>query len=394
MRITAETETDRGIDGLHALARQRILQRLRQAAEALRRSPASTERACGLLRDALDRLRALELVGAEPDAAGPPAPHATFTVIATSGGQPVTEFLLIPFGDVHVERPVAGDSFAFTREHADAAVAWFGQMGRKLAVDYEHQTFDALNTRPDGLRPAAGWIGRLEVRDDGLWAVDVTWTGRAAELLRNGEYRYFSPVIYWEDEARTSFAGLGPVALTNDPAMRGVQALAARCEPAAPSGAVATTTVAPAARGPETRAASPATTAAPSGAAASTAALVAAQSEVDLLRQQLVQQRADVFVDAGLRAGKITAATRDDWRADFLRDAAQAEQRLRRAPIVLPPGRIVDSAGPDCSPPARPQRSAASPLTNTVANALIDGADLDAYERAAAAGFVRYAGRT
>ena len=44
-------------------------------------------------------------------------------------------------------------------------------MGRKLAIDYEQQSFDRFNTRPDGLRPAAAWIGGLEIRDNGLWAI-------------------------------------------------------------------------------------------------------------------------------------------------------------------------------------------------------------------------------
>src|SRR5262249_51765447 len=146
----------------------------------------------------------------------------------------VGEFLLIPFGDVQVERPLAGGDFVFTREHAAAAVAWFESIGRKLAIDYEHQSFALHNTRPDGLRPAAGWIGGLQIRGDGLWAADVTWTDRARELLAGGEYRYFSPVIFWADEDYASLAALGPVALTNDPAMHGVQPLAARMEASRP----------------------------------------------------------------------------------------------------------------------------------------------------------------
>ncbi|GAG50251.1 unnamed protein product, partial [marine sediment metagenome] len=39
---------------------------------------------------------------------------------------------------------------------------------------------------------------------------------------------YFSPVIYWTDEDCTDLVSLGPVALTNDPAMSGAQRLAAK----------------------------------------------------------------------------------------------------------------------------------------------------------------------
>src|SRR5690606_10386889 len=125
-------------------------------------------------------------------AAAPPREPGTFARVPVSRlssaqGDPVAAFLLIPFGVVQVERPSAGGDFVFTRRHAESAKRWFDAIGRKLAIDYEHQSFDQFNTRADGLRPAAGWIGGLEVREDGLWATNVTWTERARELLRSGE---------------------------------------------------------------------------------------------------------------------------------------------------------------------------------------------------------------
>lgn len=148
-------------------------------------------------------------------------------LIAKVGGEPVNEFLLVPFGQVPVERALAGGPFEMTRDKAAQASDAFARSGRALAIDYEHQSFDEFNTRPDGLRPAAGWIGGVEVRGDGLWATRVEWTAKAAEMLRAGEYRYFSPVIYWGDPSQQSISGLGPVALTNDPAMCGVISLVA-----------------------------------------------------------------------------------------------------------------------------------------------------------------------
>ncbi|MCK4342419.1 MAG: hypothetical protein KAY37_11930 [Phycisphaerae bacterium] len=141
------------------------------------------------------------------------------------GGLPVAEVLLIPFGHVEVDRPMSGEPFVFTRRQA---VQWFTLMGRKLAIDYEHQSL--ADNRNDGLKPAAGWIGRLEVRGDGLWACEIEWTERATGLLSRGEYRYFSPVIYWAGNYGGDVGSLGPVALTNDPAMRRVPALAASRE--------------------------------------------------------------------------------------------------------------------------------------------------------------------
>ena len=140
---------------------------------------------------------------------------------------PVEEFLLVPFGMVEIEDALVGRPFVFAKRHAQQAVNWFSALGRKLAIDYEHQSFKRFNTRPDGLRPAAGWIGRVEVRDDGLWACDVTWTERAKHLLSTAEYKYFSPVIFWGDKDYNDLESLGPVALTNDPAMLAGSALAA-----------------------------------------------------------------------------------------------------------------------------------------------------------------------
>ena len=324
--------------------------------------------------------------------AGPPASRLCRAALSTARGEPVSEFLLIPFGEVSVERAVAGDSFVFTRRHAESAAAWFRRMGRKLAIDYEHQTFDRFNTRSDGLRPAAGWIGRLEVREDGLWAAEVAWTERAVELLRSGEYRYFSPVVFWTDEAQSDVAALGPVALTNDPAMHGVQALAARRrgkagtsedgEDDAP-GAVADV-------GREARADANTRWAAVTP-AAWRRELEAAEEEIAVLRRRLALQAADAFVERGMRLGKIVDSTSMDWREDFLEDAVRAEERLSRAPVLLPPGRVMRLD-------ARGQVRRVEGLDGAAAREVelhrrwgIEPADMEAYERAVASGRVRRA---
>jgi len=342
--------------------RARILAGLREAVEIARGDlGGQVERFRDVIGDLAERADAVLLtaLGADSSERAAPSSRLCVTALGREPGEPVRAFLLIPFGEVQVDRPVSGESFIFTEAHARSAKAWFDRIGRKLAIDYEHQSFDQLNTRSDGLRPAAGWIGGLEVRNDGLWATDVTWTPRAAELLRSGEYRYFSPVIYWVDEARTDVAALGPVALTNDPAMRGVPPLAARSagEEADPldAGELAD------ARGP--------------------AAVPVGASELTALRQELLRRDADAFVERGLSAGKIVASTREDWRDDYLRDGVAAEARLARAPVVLPPGRVVrlDPRGEVARLKAGQQRGAGRNF---------EAADLEAYERAAASGRV------
>ncbi len=284
------------------------------------------------------------------------------------GGDPVREFRLIPFGLVETERACAGGDFEFTPAQAESAQRWFAQLGRKLAIDYEHQSFDGCNPRPDGLRPAAGWIGGLEVRDDGLWAVDVSWTDRARELLRRGEYRYFSPVIFWADAEHTAVAALGPVALTNDPAMHGVPALAARCALHSAEAPANEVTAAPACP-----------------ACAVRGELCLAQEQLAVLQRRLAGLEAEAFLERGVRAGKVVESNRAGWRAEFLRQPELAEQLLGQAPVVLPPGCVVGRA-------AAPRAAAhLAPSANGGSDS-IEPEDFAAYAQAVAAGRVVQAG--
>lgn len=56
--------------------------------------------------------------------------------------------------------------------------------GTDLDIDYEHKEFGSA---------AAGWVVEMEDRQtDGLW-LQVEWTPKALQSLRDREYRYFSP---------------------------------------------------------------------------------------------------------------------------------------------------------------------------------------------------------
>lgn len=378
------------VPDLHSIARHDLARRLDEVRQRV--IDAATEDITAIaesLRDLQDRVATWEVTAAldnEREPGDAPAPHARLvSAMLTASRTPVTEFLLIPFGEVSVERPVAGGDFVFTRRHADSAVRWFERIGRTLAIDYEHQSFDRLNARGDGLNPAAGWIGGLEVRPDGLWAVNVSWTDRARELLASGEYRYFSPVIYWTDADQTDVAALGPVALTNDPAMHGVQALAAKCalgaEPESDTGG---------APPPDCEATVEERDDSARGAASDRDDLSAAREEIALLQRRLACQEADAFVERGLRLGKIVDSTSMDWREEYLRDATRAEAKLARAPVLWPPGRVIpiDAAGR-----VQPDEFEDSALLPDVLRRWgIEPADLAAYQRAALAGRVRHVG--
>ncbi|MCG9755029.1 phage protease [Shewanella insulae] len=91
--------------------------------------------------------------------------------------------------------------------------------------DYEHQTLNAdENGKP---APAAGWFKQLEyVPGEGVFALDVDWTAPAAQYIANKEYRYVSAVFAYDTQSGRP-TRLLHVALTNDPALDGMKAIAA-----------------------------------------------------------------------------------------------------------------------------------------------------------------------
>ena len=129
------------------------------------------------------------------------------------------EFRVFPLGRVETDL----GTFLFTREDAEELMRRYFRKGTQISIDYEHQ---ALEGPPPA--PAAGWAD-LELRDDGLWAVRVTWTQRAAEFLRQREYRYFSPAFITERRKDGEhIVELVNIALTNIPATHHLEPLVAR----------------------------------------------------------------------------------------------------------------------------------------------------------------------
>ena len=134
---------------------------------------------------------------------------------------PPGAFRIFPFGKIETTKGV----FRFDEEAARRVIAAWRDYGNRLPIDYEHQIFDPVTNGPV---PAAGWFD-LELREDGLWAVNVEWTPRAVELLKNREYRYFSPTFRTDDEGR--IVELVNVALVNLPATKRMEPLVAKAVP-------------------------------------------------------------------------------------------------------------------------------------------------------------------
>lgn len=152
---------------------------------------------------------------------------AALSVELAAGAAP-TEFRLIPMGRFKADdgsgRPLeVPEGWLLDAAGAAQLAAASTQRRSPRMIDYEHQSFRAAE--PGQLAPASGWLGRLEARADGLWAVDVEWTERAAALIAAREYRYISPVFPYDKKTGRVTAVLG-AALTNDPGLDGLTDLA------------------------------------------------------------------------------------------------------------------------------------------------------------------------
>ncbi len=129
-------------------------------------------------------------------------------------------FLLIRYGDNTYTKDGRSGAFLFDESSADALISEFTGRGRDLVIDFEHSTLSGKEA------PAAGWIDRLEKTPDGLAAHVKYWTEKAKGYLENGEYRYFSPTLMFIRGTQKPNA-LHSVALTNHPALHGIDALVA-----------------------------------------------------------------------------------------------------------------------------------------------------------------------
>jgi phage I-like protein len=127
-------------------------------------------------------------------------------------------------------------------EACEAMLGTFNEEARQpnfpgLLVDFDHFSHD-----PAQPTTAAGWIGALEHRGDGLYA-QIRWSDLGHQALTGGRYRLASPVWNRADCDQWSAPGsdgrdtvhlrprrLDRLALTNDPNLPGLAPLSNRAE--------------------------------------------------------------------------------------------------------------------------------------------------------------------
>ncbi len=133
------------------------------------------------------------------------------------------ETQVIPDGDVGSSQ----GNFIVDAESARLILAAFEETNLDLVFDYEHQTLGGEYSSPDGTAPAAGWIKSLRYEAGRGIIASVEWNERAREMIRAGEYAYPSPVVVVRKRDRKAIE-LHSVALTNAPAIRDIERLAAK----------------------------------------------------------------------------------------------------------------------------------------------------------------------
>ncbi len=137
--------------------------------------------------------------------------------VLDSDGKPPKEFCIFPFGKFETSK----GTFVFDEKAAKSVLGFYKDQGNDLSIDYEHMAV----CDPPVIAPAAGHFN-LELRKEGLYAVQVRWTPRAAEMLKNKEYKYFSPAFAIDKESHR-ITKLLNIALTNIPATKNMAPLVA-----------------------------------------------------------------------------------------------------------------------------------------------------------------------
>lgn len=144
--------------------------------------------------------------------------------------EPPREFLVWAFGETRF-RWLDGREHAITLDASTAQrlMERYARVGHDLPIDYNH----ASTTTVDDRQARAAGSFELELRGDGLWAVNVRWTADAEAYIRKREYRYVSPTWLEDDSGPLELASL---ALTANPATLGARPLVATSIPTAPAG--------------------------------------------------------------------------------------------------------------------------------------------------------------
>ena len=126
---------------------------------------------------------------------------------------------LLPYGKFRATdgRPTDVEAWYVTDTNGADVVALANNQRNPLPIDYEHQI---IHSRKNGKEaPSAGWMEYFYFTPQGIFA-DVRWTDKAADYIKNGEYRYISAVFAYDTDGYVR--KIFHAALTNTPALDGM----------------------------------------------------------------------------------------------------------------------------------------------------------------------------
>ncbi len=154
--------------------------------------------------------------------------HATAIALSASdaatGGLNIVQ--LSPPGHVQT----LNGSYLMDREASEAIIERFKAHRTPVVIDFEHQSLGGEFASPDGTAPASGFIHRVTFSEVAGLMGHVEWNDRGRELIRSGAYRSLSPVL-WVRKSDHRAVELHSAALTNKPAIPGMERLAAKILP-------------------------------------------------------------------------------------------------------------------------------------------------------------------
>jgi phage I-like protein len=320
--------------------------------------------------------------------------------------EPPDRVLLIPWGKV--ESDGAGGDHLVDDEAARMIMeAFAARKGVPLVIDYEHASEGGRYASPTGVAPAMGWINSLEIeRGVGVFG-RVEWTEPGAEFVRKKLYR-FPSWAGWIDPKSRRVIAIKSVALVNQPGIVGMPPIVnkdtsmdpkfdsarwflnleatateeqimdelqkfltqlrelAGVPASADQGAIVAgfkaklTAAPPAASVAVCKALGVSETAPEADIVAAVnkarevdpAKFVPAAEQAKLVERlntveaALSANKADAFIAGGMKAGKITEATKGMWLGVFKADPAEAAKHLEAAPVIAPKdGRETANAG-------------------------------------------------
>ena len=129
--------------------------------------------------------------------------HTVALLVAALALQVNADTHLLPAGEFKGRdgRPGKDLSWKISDTQGRALAARLNQRHAQVQfnLDYEHQAMLAeKNGQP---APASGWAAQFEWRDgQGLFALKTAWTPRALQMIKDGEYKYISPVIAYDSK--------------------------------------------------------------------------------------------------------------------------------------------------------------------------------------------------